>query len=75
MAKSKLVLREPQHIVNIIDDKGWPEALDYLSKNDFGDAVLNHLIAQASEEFNELKTLESKLQERAVALGVDWYIV
>ncbi len=74
MAKTKLVTRDPQHIVNMIDNEGWPDALDFLVKNDFGDEKLNHLIAQASEEFNELKTLEADIQNRAVELGVDWYI-
>lgn len=68
------IRRDPQHIVNMIDQEGWPDALDWLVRNDFGDQKLNELIKKAKALKDELDAYEEQIRIQSEELGVDWYI-
>lgn len=66
--------REPQHIVDMIDNEGWPEALEWLYSEDFGNEELNQLVYDATQTYNILAGYERQIQNLCEELGVDWYI-
>lgn len=70
----ELTPREPQHIVDMIDNEGWPDALEWLVGNDFGDEELNQLIYDATQQHLIVNGFERRIRARAEELGVDWYI-
>lgn len=67
-------MAEPQYIVDKIDNEGWPDALEWLYAEDFGDEELNQLIYEATQTHNILAGYLRQIQNRAEDLGVDWYI-
>ena len=74
MAYPDLEPREPQHIVDMIDNEGWPVALEWLVKDDFGDEELNQLVYDAYQHYTLLDGFERQIQDKCEELGVDWYI-
>jgi len=71
---TELTPREPQHIVDMIDNEGWPDALGWLVNNDFGNEELNQLIYDATQQAGILGGYERQIKNLCEELGVDWYI-
>jgi hypothetical protein len=70
----ELTPREPQHIVDMIDNEGWPDALGWLFNDDFGDEELNQLIYDAAQQEGILAGYLKSIKVKVKSLGADWYI-
>lgn len=68
------VFQDPQVIADTIDNEGWPDALGWLYRDQFSDSELNDLILKAYNSYIELESLRQQVKERAIAVGVDWYV-
>jgi hypothetical protein len=66
--------QDPQHIVDMIDNEGWPDALGWLVRDDFGDEELNQLVYDATQAYGILNGYEKQIRLKCEELGVDWYI-
>jgi hypothetical protein len=71
---AELTPADPQHIVDMIDNEGWPDALGWLVGDDFGDKKLNQLVYDATQQAGILEGYLKQIENRAVELGVDWYV-
>lgn len=66
---------DPQHIVDMIDNEGWPDALDWLIKDRFEDKELDQLVYDAYEQYTLLKGCERLLMNKLESMeDVDVYI-
>ena len=67
-------IEDPQHIVDMIDNEGWPDALEWLIGDDFGNEDLNQLIYDANQQLGILNGYLKSIKFKVKALGADWYI-
>ncbi len=67
-------ITDPQIIVDMIDQEGWPAGLEWLYSDDFGDEQLNQLIYDATQQHNILSGYWEQIKARLEELGVDVYI-
>lgn len=67
-------ITDPQHIVDMIDNEGWPDALGWLVSKNFGNEELNQLVWDAAQQHGILNGYEKQLKVLCEELGVDWYI-
>jgi hypothetical protein len=65
---------DPQHIVDMIDNEGWPDALQWLVGDKFEDKDLNQLIYDCYEIYTLLQGHERILMNKLKSMGVDVYI-
>jgi len=66
---------DPQHIVDMIDNEGWPDALDWLVKDKFEDKELDQLVYDAYEQYALLQGCERLLMNKLESMEeVDVYI-
>ena len=68
------MVREPQYIVDTVDNEGWPDALEWLSGEDFGDPALNLLIDEAYRKYQTLTSLWGDIKFKLEELGANVYI-
>lgn len=61
---SEKELADINYIEDKIDWEGWPDALEWLSGEDFGDQHLNSLIAEATALHGELTRLRAEIEDR-----------
>ena len=66
---------DPQHIVDMIDNEGWPFALEWLIADKFEDKELDQLVYDAYEQYALLKGCERLLMNKLESMeDVDVYI-
>lgn len=68
MDVSEKEVTDPQYILDKIDWEGWPDALEWLVNDNFGDEELNQLIYDATQLHTQLNYLHNQIEDRVEEL-------
>ena len=67
-------LKDSQFIIDMIDNEGWPDALQWLVGVKFEDSELDQMIYDAYIDYASLERWRDRILAQAEDLGADNYL-